>query len=924
MKVLVFIVMTMLSVDIGIAEQEPHLAKNDCIQGPSFWCKNLTREDRIDTCIDFGNVVNNMVTTMKNVNSSLYMYNPELLLVLVEKLPAMQKYSWGKFKLSRDVNNIPTSLEDFASWYEQEVNAMATVSNPLQRSAASCHATRHCIQTEWIHKQLPPDNSNICQTCLDMVKQARDQLLSNETQDLIKQVFEGTCNLTHFKIIVDECDKIVDSFIPDLIDTLASEMNPQVVCSVAGLCNNANYLKALEEEKGPLSSTWKPLLPQKKVDSCTGCRTVVTIMENKFDTMSKDDVLQGFLIMCRGAGSLSDACSNVVLTYFTEIYDHLKEHLNPTEVCLLSGECSAMFHTHDAAHTKGIQVTSISNIGVVPVSGSDDLPCELCEQLVEHLRDLLVANTTEEEFKRVLQGLCRQTKSFADECLAIVDEYYAIAYQLLLTELNSTVACSLAGLCPKNSNYKDVPVAPLLPADTVDALQIRPVPKKPLLIRVPLTKTRQSIEIISTPPQPFGKVDEAQLPIDLLASPYDGVTYNKQVCEFCQFFLHYVQQAITNPTTEDDIKKIIKKACNDLPSSINDTCVSFVEAYEPALVALLAQEIDPSQICPLIRACPSEKIHDVDVFMQQETGDNSKCPLCLFAVQKLEEMVKDKKTETDIKEALGKLCSKLPKDLTAECQNFVNTYTDQLVEMLVADLNPQEICVFLKLCTDKKPTLHNVIAPVSKTDIVIGETETNAIVDDTFNGIAVDNGQVNSYEQVGNVECVFCKFMMREIEYFLQNRNNEDEIIDIVQNICKVMPEVISKDCNNFVNQYGNTIIQLLIETLEPSDICPVLQLCKSPQLEIAKVEIFDCPVCEAAVWAMEKILANPKVDHEMKHVLEKTCRALPSRDQAKCRNIIETYGTEIFDLIEHLANKSLICRKIGICGAGTKVQIEN
>lgn len=67
-----------------------------------------------------------------------------------------------------------------------------------------------------------------------MVKQARDQLLSNETQEEIKEVFEGSCALLHLKLIVKECDKIADEFIPDLIDTLASEMDPQTVCAVAG------------------------------------------------------------------------------------------------------------------------------------------------------------------------------------------------------------------------------------------------------------------------------------------------------------------------------------------------------------------------------------------------------------------------------------------------------------------------------------------------------------------------------------------------------------------------------------------------------------------------------------------------------------------------------------------------------------------
>jgi hypothetical protein len=50
------------------------------------------------------------------------------------------------------------------------------------RNAKTCGAVKHCIQTVWEHQQLPPDDDDVCQICLDMVKQARDQLESNETQ----------------------------------------------------------------------------------------------------------------------------------------------------------------------------------------------------------------------------------------------------------------------------------------------------------------------------------------------------------------------------------------------------------------------------------------------------------------------------------------------------------------------------------------------------------------------------------------------------------------------------------------------------------------------------------------------------------------------------------------------------------------------
>lgn len=60
-----------------------------------------------------------------------------------------------------------------------------------------------------------------------------------------------------------------------------------------------------------------------------------------------------------------------------------------------------------------VEIRPLSSVGMVDVN--DDLPCKLCEQLVGHLRDLLVANTTEAEFKEVLKGLCKQTKSFSTE-----------------------------------------------------------------------------------------------------------------------------------------------------------------------------------------------------------------------------------------------------------------------------------------------------------------------------------------------------------------------------------------------------------------------------------------------------------------------------------------------------------------------------
>ena len=55
-------------------------------------------------------------------------------------------------------------------------------------------------------------------------------------QEEIKEVFYGSCDLIPVQIIADECKKLSDEFIVELIEQLSSEMNPDLVCATAGKC----------------------------------------------------------------------------------------------------------------------------------------------------------------------------------------------------------------------------------------------------------------------------------------------------------------------------------------------------------------------------------------------------------------------------------------------------------------------------------------------------------------------------------------------------------------------------------------------------------------------------------------------------------------------------------------------------------------
>jgi hypothetical protein len=45
-----------------------------------------------------------------------------------------------------------------------------------------------------------------------------------------------------------------------------------------------------------------------------------------------------------------------------------------------------------------------------------------------------------------------------------------------------------------------------------------------------------------------------------------------------------------------EIEKVVKEACAYLPTSVEGQCREFVDTYGNAVIALLAQEIDPSQV----------------------------------------------------------------------------------------------------------------------------------------------------------------------------------------------------------------------------------------------------------------------------------------------------------------------------------------
>lgn len=133
--------------------------------------------------------------------------------------------------------------------------------------------------------------------------------------------------------------------------------------------------------------------------------------------------------------------------------------------------------------------------------------------------------------------------------------------------------------------------------------------------------------------------------------------------------------------------------------------------------------------------------------------DKSTCPLCLFAMEEAQQLINTTKTKTNIENVLNNLCSHLSIKMEKQCNEFVLKYSAELIEMLISDFTPQEICVYLKLCIDKIEDLSfNVL--------------TNEISDNTVFG-------QQKAPLVALPQCELCKEIIRIVEKQIVNKNSK-------------------------------------------------------------------------------------------------------------------------------------------------------
>ncbi|KYR00463.1 saposin A [Tieghemostelium lacteum] len=261
------------------------------------------------------------------------------------------------------------------------------------------------------------------------------------------------------------------------------------------------------------------------------------------------------------------------------------------------------------------------------------------------------------------------------------------------------------------------------------------------------------------------------------------------------------------------------------------------------------------------------------------------CSLCEFVVKIGEDAVNNNKTQTQILADLEIGCKILPGKLAGDCDTLVSEYGSLVINMLINQEAPQQVCSSLKLCTSKK-----ALVRVS-----------------------------GSY-----LECEFCDFIVDKVEQYIAGNSTQSQILAFLDKDCTYLKATtFVETCQTLVNQYAPIVIQAVEQKEPASVVCSQINVCSSSDDSSAQeveepvfgesADPVECELCLYLAGYVDTFVKNNQSLNDVENFLTTQCSRLSAKWSTECVNLVDAYVPEIFTLATDFTPEQ-ICQKINLC----------
>ncbi|PIK44812.1 hypothetical protein BSL78_18317 [Apostichopus japonicus] len=787
-------------------------------------CPAVTVTLKADQCADCKNFFQDVVTILNNPSTQ------QQILQAIETL----------------CNDLGPSIGPQCQQYVSEYGPLA-INFLLQYLDPNmiCGEIGFCAALPKQSMSLPSLNGDQCTDCKNFFQDVATLLKNSSVQQMILQEIGMLCNELG-PSIGPQCQQYVTEYGPLVFNMLLQYLDPTAICGDIGFCTAVSSPPPLHLNG----------------DQCTDCKNffqdVSTMLKN---TSTQQMILQELETLCNNLGpSIGPQCQQYVSEYGPLVFNFLLQYLDPTAICGDIGFCPAM-----SEPTKLFQLNADQ--------------CTDCKNFFQDVSTILNNPSTQQMIIEDIENLCNSLgPSLGPQCQQYVSEYGSLVINFLLQYLN-------ADQCTDCKNFfQDVVTILNNPSTQQQILQeletlcndlgpsIGPQCQQyvseygPLVINFLLqyldpASVCSQIGFCSGMNEVISFVElQSALPV----SPMNEEPLEEEGagCEVCKLVVSQIEVYLKDGATEEEITAALEKFCSILPSSLANQCTAFMDQYGPVVLKLLADEMDPDQVCSFLKLCAAE-------FQQ-----SPKCTLCEYVMQKLETMISKQSTVAEIEAALEKVCSLLPGSISDQCQQFVDQYTPTIINLIVQNVSPQLICRTLGLCKASS------------------ESE---------------------FQQ--SPKCTLCEYVIQKLETMISKQSTVAEIEAALEKVCSLLPGSISDQCQQFVDQYTPTIINLIVQNVSPQLICRTLGLCKaSSESDVHEQLGPTCVLCQYVMKEVESLLAKESTISDIEAALDKVCSLMPGTLSQQCQQFVDTYTPTIVNLLVQYVPPRLVCVVLRLC----------
>ncbi|CAF3793085.1 unnamed protein product [Rotaria sp. Silwood1] len=171
-----------------------------------------------------------------------------------------------------------------------------------------------------------------------------------------------------------------------------------------------------------------------------------------------------------------------------------------------------------------------------------------------------------------------------------------------------------------------------------------------------------------------------------------------------------------------------------------------------------------------------------------------------------------------------------------------------------------------------------------------------------------------------NSTCILCEYVMTIVSNYIHRQSTEEEIEQSLEKVCNQMPSTIQKQCHELIDNYGPSIIAILIKEFDVSTICRKLNLCtkqmKVYSSHLTKANPVTCGICDYVSTYMNFALKRDSSEKSLQHALSTVCTHLSHEQYSQCQTIVQLFAPHMRKLELDLTNN--FCQQLTICQTST------